>query len=117
MGIFHRTVRLSSLDGERSIELDALVDTGSSYTMVPGNLLRKLGISPVRKVPLELADGRRVEYDLGRALATVGGCTETTLVLFGEDNADPLLGAYTLEGLSLAVDPVHGRLVPAIAKA
>ena len=117
MGIFHRTVRLSSLDGERSIELDALVDTGSSYTMVSGDLLRKLGILPVRRVPLELADGRLVEYDIGRALATVGGCTESTLVLFGEDHADPLLGAYTLEGLGLAVDPLHGRLIPAIAKA
>ena len=32
---------------------------------------------------------------------------------FGEDNAPPVLGAYTLEGLALAVDPSSQRLVPA----
>lgn len=36
----------------------------------------------------------------------------TTLVVFGEDNAPVLLGAHTLEGLSLAVDPVAQRMVP-----
>lgn len=30
----------------------------------------------------------------------------------GEDDAPPLLGAYTLEGLVLAVDPVDQRLIP-----
>ncbi len=33
-------------------------------------------------------------------------------MVFGEDNAPVLLGAYTLEGLALAVDPVTQRLVP-----
>ena len=32
---------------------------------------------------------------------------------FGEDDARVLLGAYTLEGLRLAVDPTHARLIPA----
>ena len=36
-----------------------------------------------------------------------------TLVAFGEDNAPPVLGAYTLEGFGLAVDTVMQRLVPA----
>lgn len=36
----------------------------------------------------------------------------TTLVVFGDDGAPALLGAYTLEGLGLAVDPVEQRLVP-----
>ena len=36
----------------------------------------------------------------------------TPIVVFGEDDAPPLLGAYTLEGLALAVDPEAQRLVP-----
>lgn len=36
-----------------------------------------------------------------------------TVVAYGEDDAPPLLGAYTLEGLGLAVDPTSQRLVPA----
>jgi hypothetical protein len=33
-------------------------------------------------------------------------------VVFGGDSTPVLLGAYTLEGLSLAADPVNRRLVP-----
>ena len=43
--------------------------------------------------------------------ARLNGATVTTIVIFGEDGAAPLLGAYTLEGLGLAVDPSGQRLV------
>ena len=43
---------------------------------------------------------------------TVNGESATTLVVFGEDDAPTLLGAYTLEGLAMAVDPVDQRLIP-----
>ena len=112
MGTFSQTLRLESLDGERSVEIDALVDTGASYTLVSSHLLEELGVEPVGRRTLALADGRRVSYDIGRAVATVNGCTETTLVLFGDDGTRPLLGAYTLEGMGLAVDPLEGRLIP-----
>ena len=49
--------------------------------------------------------------DYGEARATVDGESVTTLVVFGEDGASALLGAYTLEGLVMAVDPVEQRLV------
>ena len=35
-----------------------------------------------------------------------------TLLVFAEPEAPPLLGAYALEGLRLAPDPVGRRLVP-----
>ena len=112
MGVFNWPIRLDSMDGERSLQLDAMVDTGSSYTIVPGGLLRNLGVEPTRKVSLVLADGRHVTCDVGEARATIDGRSIPTLVVFGEDSADPLLGAYTLEGLLLAVDPVKLALVP-----
>lgn len=115
--MFNQAVRLTALDGGQSLDIDAVVDTGASYTIVPAGLLRELGVSPVDRFRLVLADGRRAEYDMRRAFATIDGCTELTLVLFGEDNASPLLGAYTLEGLRLAADPVHQRLVPAVGRA
>ncbi|MCY3618818.1 MAG: hypothetical protein OXG66_14155 [Acidimicrobiaceae bacterium] len=112
MGTFNRPVRLDSTDGEQSLQLDALVDTGSFYTIVPTGLLRGLGTVPTEKVGLELADGRRVAWAMGEARATVDGRTVTTLVVFGEDGVEPVLGAYTLEGLRLSVDPVEETLVP-----
>ena len=113
MGVFNWPVRLGSMDGERSLEIEAMVDTGASYSMVPARLLKDLGVSPIGKVGLVLADGRRVETDLGRCWATINGASEVTLVAFGEDDARALLGAYTLEGLRLTVDPANHTLVPA----
>ncbi len=72
--------------------------------MVPANLLRESGVSPTDKIKLALADGRPVDYDMGEAIATINGRSIPTNVVFGADNARALLGAYTLEGLRLAID-------------
>ena len=113
MGVFNWPIRLDSMDGQQSLEVEALVDTGASYTIVPAHLLRELGVSPIDKIGLVLADGRPVEYDIGEARATINRRSIPTLAVFGEDNARALLGAYTLEGLRLAVDPTNRRLIPA----
>ena len=101
------------MDGQRSLEIEAMVDTGASYTIVPSRLLNELGVEPIDRIDLAPADGRPVAYDIGEAQATVNERRIPTLVVFGDDNARALLGAYTLEGLRLAVDPGNGRLVPA----
>ena len=113
MGTFNWPVRLDSMDGRKSLEIEAMVDTGASYTIVPASLLKDLGVSPIDKISLVLADGRRVEYDIGEVRASINGRSIPTLVVFGADDARALLGAYTLEGLRLAVDPAHRRLIPA----
>ena len=100
------------MDGQQSLEIEATVDTGAAYTTLPASLLRELGVTPKGKRKLPLADGRRFHMDYGEAQATIDGETVTTLVVFGEDDAPALMGAYTLEGLALAVDPVEQRLVP-----
>ena len=41
----------------------------------------------------------------------LNGQERTTLVVFGEEDTDALLGAYTLEGFGLAPDPVGRRLI------
>lgn len=113
MGTFSHSLTVSSMDGERSCELMAVVDTGAAYTVVPQGTLCELGIQPRGRRRFLLADGRRSEMEFGEAKATVAGEQVTTLVIFGDDDAPALLGAYTLEGLALAVDPTEGRLVPA----
>ena len=113
MGTFTWPLRISSMDGQQSLDIEATVDTGAFYTTLPTRLLRELGIEPMGTRRFLLADGRRVEMEYGQAWATIDGESVVTIVAFGEDNAPPLLGAYTLEGLALAVDPSSQRLVPA----
>ena len=112
MGTFNWPLRISSMDGKRSRDIEAMVDTGAAYTSLPASLLLELGVEPMGQRRFLLADGRRVYMDYGQAWASVNGDSVITLVIFGEDNAPALLGAYTLEGLALAVDPVEQRLVP-----
>lgn len=112
MGIFSQSLRLESMDGQHSVEMEALVDTGSFHTLVPAKLLRELEVEPFDTYTLELADGSLVDRDVGLAVATIGDRRAPTMVLFGNDDVEPLLGALTLETLLLAVDPVDTRLVP-----
>ena len=112
MGVFNWPVRLDSMDGQRFPEIEAMVDTGASHTIVAARLLNDLGVQSIDKIKLVLADGRPVEYDIGEARATISGQSIPTLVVFGENNARSLLGVYTLEGLRLAVGQAHGKLVP-----
>ena len=112
MGTFNWPVRIASMDGQRTQDIEATVDTGAAYTTLPAPVLCELGVVPIGKRRLLLADGRRIEMEIGRAWVTIDGESEVTVVVFGGDNAPPLLGAYTLEGLGLAVEPLEQRLIP-----
>ena len=112
MGTFETTIEIGDPGGERYERLEALVDTGSTYTWVPGDLLRRLGVQPVGRREFETADGRVIERDVGRTWVRIDGQALPTLVVFGEEGSRPLLGAYTLEGFGLAADPLRRRLVP-----
>ena len=112
MGTFKCPLRISSMDGQQTQDVEVTVDTGAAYTTLPASLLREIGVEPMGQRRFLLADGRRVDMDIGRAWATIDGSSEVTIVVFGEDDAPALLGAYTLEGLALAVDPTSQRLVP-----
>jgi len=59
-----------------------------------------------------------VEYGVGEARIRLDGRERTTLVIFGPDDAEPLLGATTLQLFNMAVDTVSDRLysVPGLLK-
>ncbi len=99
-------------DPRRSAEVELLVDTGATYTVLPASLLEKLGVKPVRRVRLRLADGRVVEKPLGEVGIEIEGYrASATPVVFGDEGIY-LLGAVTMEQLGLAPDPIEKRLKP-----
>ncbi|MBI2371686.1 MAG: aspartyl protease family protein [Deltaproteobacteria bacterium] len=113
MGIFHVTGSLAHPSRpRRRREVRFLVDTGAFYTMVPRDLLAELKVLPIREERVEFADGRKGRWKVGEARLTVDGRSVTTLVFFGPRGSQPLLGAFSLEGLALTVDPARRRLVP-----
>ena len=112
MGTFTYPIEVVSADGSHSQTVDATVDTGSTYTCLPATMLRELGIVPYRRIQSELADGSIVEDPVGEVRVRVEDVEITTIVIFTDEGAPALLGAYTLEGALLVVDPVRQRLAP-----
>lgn len=90
-----------------------LVDTGAELTWCPADVLDSLGVARRKLVRFRQADGSVLERWTGPAFVYAGGTTATDDVVFGEPSDMVLLGARTLEGLNLRVDPVSKRLVDA----
>jgi len=112
MGTFNVEIEIGDAEGRRSDRMEALVATGSTYLSLPRPLLEALGVVPYTRDRFVFADGREVEREIGHARVTVSGREVITLVVFADPGSPALLGAYTLEGLRLAPDPIHRRLVP-----
>ncbi len=112
MSTFTWPIRLASLDGEQSLDVDAFVDTGASMTTLPATMLQELGVEPVARQSFTIANGQRIERDIGYAVATIGDQSLITYAAFGDEDSPLLLGALTLEAFALAVDPRGETLVP-----
>lgn len=112
MGTFKVEIEIGDATGERWERIEALVDTGATYTWVPANVLRRLGLQPQFRRPFLTADGRQIEREMAEAVARLDGEQRTTIVIFGDEGSVALLGAYTLEAFGVAADPVNRRLVP-----
>ena len=96
----------------RSATVDCLVDTGAAYSQLPRSVLTSIGIEPFDERRFVMADGRRGTCQIGKAEFHANGRQTPSLIVFAEETASPLLGAMTLEGLGLGVDPLARRLVP-----
>ena len=112
MGTFNLTIQIANLNGEHFEDVEVMVDTGAITTVVPRHILEGLGIEPTKRETFEYAGGEQVQLDMAEARARVDGRETVTWVIFGEEGASPLLGAYTLEGVFLGVDPYNQRLIP-----
>ncbi len=92
--------------------IEFLIDSGAIYSVVPIPILERLGISPLIEQEFRLADGSKIVRNKGGALFKYGDRIGVADVIFGEDGDSQLLGAFTLEALGLALDPLRGELRP-----
>ena len=92
MGTFSVPIEIGDPSGVRYKPVDALVDTGASYTTLPASLLRDLTVPVHDRVAFILADGRRIQRDVGRTWVRIGAKSEITLVVFGDEGTASLVG-------------------------
>ena len=112
MGLIRVPVSLrAALEGNaESYSADFLVDTGSTDTLVPGSELRRLGVRVIDRRRYELAGGGVREYDIGLARVELLDGMTAGRIVFGPDDAEPLLGMVMLESLGFTIDPVTQML-------
>lgn len=117
MGATHVTVTIRNpAEPHKTWEGLFLVDTGATDSLVPRPHLESIGLIPKGQRVYELADGSEIRMDITTADIEFMGEIVGGTVLFGEANAEPLLGVTALESVGIEVDPLNQRLkrLPAV---
>ena len=116
MGTFYTDCTIANIANRaKAMNLSKVpVDTGAENTWVPSDVLERLNIRREKKdLRFTLANGQEVTRSVGFAVVQVGASYTVDEVVFGQPGDLMLLGARSLEGLNLAVDPVKRKLVAA----
>jgi len=112
MGLFRQHVEIGATDAGPFAPVDALVDTGATYSLFPRRLLSQLGVMAHDRAEFILADGRTIVRELATVVVRIENRNRHVLCIIGDDETNALLGATTLELFGVAADPVNQRLVP-----
>ncbi|MCY3691485.1 MAG: aspartyl protease family protein [Chloroflexota bacterium] len=110
MGTFYADIGVGHPLGGDFLPVSALVDTGSTHSVMPESLLASLSLAPMERRTYRIADGSFIQRDVGEARFRIDNRERTCTVIFGSEG-QYLLGATTLEDFDLMVDPT--RPIPA----
>jgi clan AA aspartic protease len=110
MGLTHVAVQIRNRETTDTFGANFLVDTGATDSMVPASELVRIGIKPNHKKTYELASGKLAKYNVAWAEFSFMDETIVTRVIFGPDNAEPILGVLALEAVGVVVDPSSQKL-------
>lgn len=105
MGIVRASVTVFSPDLSRREELDMIVDTGSFLSWVHEEILTRLGHRPSEVRHFRTIEGAPIDRPVCEAKIECEGRRASTFVVFARPGDAQVLGAYSLEGLGLEVDP------------
>jgi aspartyl protease family protein len=115
MGHFNVPVTLMNpVEPLRSLQLDMMVDTGATYTVLPPDVVAALGLRISEEREGQLASGEHVMYGVGDLRVGLDGREIFSMFIAGPPGCPALLGVVTLEQFGLGVDPVHERLLPVV---
>lgn len=115
MGTFRTDVEIENplRPGDRRVIRQALVDTGAELSWLPRAELEALGVRRLKMWHFRQADGTVLSRWTCAVTVAVAGIETVDEVVLGEPGDLVLLGARSLEGLNLRVEPATRRLVDA----
>jgi predicted aspartyl protease len=109
MGYVRTRVLIGDAGRRRVKGVTFLIDTGAFFPVIPLDLAKELGIEPLTKTRLLIADSGEVTINISLAYFRVLD-REGVFPVVLMNPPEPLLGAVVLEGLGVKVDPATGRL-------
>lgn len=114
MGKVIERVKLTSLfEPSKSIEVDAVIDTGATMLVVPQNIVDALGLKRVRETRVRYANNQTEAKSIyGVVSVEIQGRTGNFDVFAEKEGSQPLVGQVVLETLDLVVDPRTRTLKP-----
>ena len=115
MGDFTVPITISPMERRTSRVVEALVDTGSTYSVMPSSLLDTMGIEKEGEEEILDAFNQVHRLPVGVVRIAHSDKVRPCLVLFGPED-QYLLGAIALESLGYMVDPIAGELIPKTAR-
>ena len=111
MGITQVTVLIRNpAEPDRTWEGLFLVDTGAIDSLVPGPQLEAIGLRPKSQRVYGLADGSEIRLDITTADIEFMGEIAGGTIVFGAEDAEPLLGVTALESVGIEIDPRNQTL-------
>ena len=99
-------------DPSKSIEIEAVIDAGATMSVLPMDLIQKLGLEKIDEVNVSYADNsvkRKEVY--GWVILEIAGRKAVFDVLAENEGAQPLIGRIVLERLDL-VERSTRRVIP-----
>ena len=111
MGLVYIEGTVTGPSGKQT-SVQFLVDSGASYTLLPYDVWRDIGLAPKRSVRFTLADGTVVERQVSECHIALAQNDAHTPVILGEPGDEALLGVITLEILGLVLNPFTRTLQP-----
>ena len=111
MGVTRVTVAIRNIaEPDRVWEGLFLVDTGATDCLVPRQHLESIGLFPEGQRRYGLADGSEIRLDITAARIEFMGEWVGGTIVFGEEDAEPLLGVTALESVGIEIDPHNQTL-------
>jgi clan AA aspartic protease len=114
MGKITERIKIASFfDPARSVEIDAVVDTGATMLVLPKNIVEELGLKKIEEVKVKYAGGRVEKKEVyGAVKLELKGRVGIFDVLAENEGSQALIGQIVLERLDLIIEPSTKKLIP-----
>jgi len=114
MGKVVEKIKLTSLfEPEKSVEVDAIIDTGATMLVLPQDVIEELGLRKIGERRVRYANNQIQIKSVYRGVILELKGRDGIFDVLGEfEGSEPLVGQIVLEALDLIVDPITKTVLP-----